>query len=153
MLLGNTFSVWQFFFRFTWLSSYISLPDVAKNTVPSFVLCFIIAFKYRLWIQAYQRIEIKLVTKLYLTVFLTQCRPKQYSTEKHNIGRSKISMCHLILLFIEERRQICCVVSCCVKSLSVVLASLGLSQQKSPRFFFLLRMSITTWNGLNCCDC
>jgi len=40
MLLGNAFSAWQFFFQFTWLSCCISLPDVAKNTVPSFCSYF-----------------------------------------------------------------------------------------------------------------
>jgi len=32
-LWGKHFSVWQFFFQFTWLSSDISLLAVAKNTV------------------------------------------------------------------------------------------------------------------------
>lgn len=151
MLLGNTFSVWHFFFQFTWLSIYFSLPDVAKNTVPGFFLNFTRVFKYRLWTQAYQRIEI--VTTLYLTVFLTQCKPEQYNAEKHNTGRSRTSACHLILLLIEERRQICCVASCCAKSSIAVLAILALSQQKSPGFFFLLRTNITMWNGPNCCGC
>lgn len=63
---------------------------------------------------------------LYFCFNVGQSSTAQKSTIKVGVR----SVCHLILLFMEERRQICCVVSCCVRSFSVVLAIWALSQQK-----------------------
>lgn len=84
-----------------------------------------------------------LVSMLFLTVLLTQCRPKQYSREKHNTDWSKKSVCRLIFFSTEERMEILCVAGCCVKYFNVMLAILALCQEKSTRFSFLLRMKIT----------
>lgn len=75
-LWGKHFSVWQFFFQFTWLSSDISLLAVAKTQSEAFA-CILAWSSVQVVNVIILENKIILVSRQYLMIFSTQYRPKQ----------------------------------------------------------------------------